>query len=65
MNSKAVSKGRREMRGVVRAEMFGQLTTGLEAAWSKLRGQGKLMLSSMFLLLRILLSLRGVVYVCV
>lgn len=39
MNSKAVSKGRREMRWVVRAEMFGQLTTGLEAAWSKLRGQ--------------------------
>ncbi|XP_010245292.1 PREDICTED: signal recognition particle 54 kDa protein, chloroplastic [Nelumbo nucifera] len=30
---------RREMRGVVRAEMFGQLTSGLEAAWSKLKGE--------------------------
>jgi signal recognition particle subunit SRP54 len=24
----------------VRAEMFGQLTTGLESAWNKLRGVG-------------------------
>lgn len=24
----------------MRAEMFGQLTGGLEAAWSKLKGQG-------------------------
>ncbi|XVF55745.1 hypothetical protein PTKIN_Ptkin06aG0061500 [Pterospermum kingtungense] len=30
---------RREMRGVVRAEMFGQLTSGLEAAWTKLKGE--------------------------
>ncbi|XP_054804066.1 signal recognition particle subunit SRP54, chloroplastic [Prosopis cineraria] len=30
---------KRYMRGVVRAEMFGQLTSGLEAAWSKLRGE--------------------------
>lgn len=28
------------MRGVVRAEMFGQLTSGLEAAWNKLKGEG-------------------------
>lgn len=28
------------MRGVVKAEMFGQLTSGLEAAWSKLKGEG-------------------------
>lgn len=27
------------MRGVVKAEMFGQLTSGLEAAWSKLKGE--------------------------
>ena len=31
---------RREARGVVRAEMFGQLTSGLEAAWTKLKGEG-------------------------
>ncbi|CAA3011310.1 signal recognition particle 54 kDa, chloroplastic [Olea europaea subsp. europaea] len=30
---------RREMRGVVRAEMFGQLTSGLESAWNKLKGE--------------------------
>ncbi|GAV57209.1 SRP54 domain-containing protein/SRP54_N domain-containing protein/SRP_SPB domain-containing protein, partial [Cephalotus follicularis] len=30
---------RREMRGLVRAEMFGQLTSGLESAWNKLKGQ--------------------------
>ncbi|KAL8539849.1 hypothetical protein ACS0TY_001449 [Phlomoides rotata] len=33
------SKSRREMRGVVRAEMFGQLTSGLETAWNKLKGE--------------------------
>ena len=27
---------------VVRAEMFGYLTTGLESAWNKLRGVGEL-----------------------
>jgi signal recognition particle subunit SRP54 len=35
---------RRRRRGsgmVVRAEMFGQLTTGLESAWNKLRGVGE------------------------
>ena len=32
------------MRGVVRAEMFGQLTSGLEAAWTKLKGEGFLFL---------------------
>jgi signal recognition particle subunit SRP54 len=25
---------------IVRAEMFGQLTTGLESAWNKLKGEG-------------------------
>ncbi|KAK9122805.1 hypothetical protein Sjap_012407 [Stephania japonica] len=30
---------RREMRGVIRAEMFGQLTSGLEEAWKKLKGE--------------------------
>ncbi|GMI96670.1 54 CHLOROPLAST PROTEIN, chloroplast signal recognition particle 54 kDa subunit [Hibiscus trionum] len=38
VNSKTVTF-RREMRGVVRAEMFGQLTSGLEAAWTKLKGE--------------------------
>lgn len=35
-----VGTGRRGMRGVIRAEMFGQLTSGLEAAWNKLKGEG-------------------------
>ncbi|GER43419.1 signal recognition particle protein [Striga asiatica] len=39
INSKSSIVQRREMRGVVRAEMFGQLTSGLEAAWSKLKGE--------------------------
>lgn len=39
VNSKSVTI-RRDMRGVVRAEMFGQLTSGLEAAWNKLKGEG-------------------------
>ena len=39
MNSKHVSH-RKEMRGVIRAEMFGQLTSGLESAWNKLKGEG-------------------------
>ncbi|MBA0866590.1 hypothetical protein Goshw_022656 [Gossypium schwendimanii] len=38
VNSKTATS-RREMRGVVRAEMFGQLTSGLEAAWTKLKGE--------------------------
>ncbi|GKV31824.1 hypothetical protein SLEP1_g40487 [Rubroshorea leprosula] len=38
INSKSVTP-RRDVRGVVRAEMFGQLTSGLEAAWSKLKGE--------------------------
>eukprot|EP00262_Sarcandra_glabra_P014063 TRINITY_DN4023_c0_g1_i1.p1 TRINITY_DN4023_c0_g1~~TRINITY_DN4023_c0_g1_i1.p1 ORF type:complete len:598 (-),score=130.27 TRINITY_DN4023_c0_g1_i1:436-2139(-) len=29
----------RERHGIVRAEMFGQLTSGLEAAWNKLKGE--------------------------
>ncbi|XP_023544809.1 signal recognition particle 54 kDa protein, chloroplastic [Cucurbita pepo subsp. pepo] len=33
------ANNRRDMRGVVRAEMFGQLTGGLEAAWNKLKGE--------------------------
>ncbi|XP_047327426.1 signal recognition particle 54 kDa protein, chloroplastic-like [Impatiens glandulifera] len=37
VNSKSVTM-RREIRGVVRAEMFGQLTSGLESAWNKLKG---------------------------
>ena len=32
---------RRRSGLVVRAEMFGQLTTGLESAWNKLRGVGE------------------------
>lgn len=33
---------KRNTRGlVIRAEMFGQLTSGLESAWSKLKGEGK------------------------
>ncbi|XP_042509967.1 signal recognition particle 54 kDa protein, chloroplastic [Macadamia integrifolia] len=38
VNSKSPTV-RREMRSVVRAEMFGQLTSGLEAAWNKLKGE--------------------------
>ncbi|KAI3419555.1 SRP54 domain-containing protein [Psidium guajava] len=38
VNSKSVTV-RRHMRSVVRAEMFGQLTSGLEAAWNKLKGE--------------------------
>ncbi|KAI4310556.1 hypothetical protein MLD38_035526 [Melastoma candidum] len=41
VNSRSVI-ARRPMRGVVRAEMFGQLTTGLESAWSKLKGEDTL-----------------------
>ncbi|CAK9145926.1 unnamed protein product [Ilex paraguariensis] len=39
INSKSIVSVKREMRGVVRAEMFGQLTSGLEAAWNKLKGE--------------------------
>ncbi|KAK7858959.1 signal recognition particle subunit SRP54, chloroplastic [Quercus suber] len=41
VNSKSVTSVRRgDRRGlVVRAEMFGQLTSGLEAAWNKLKGE--------------------------
>ncbi|RVW48146.1 Signal recognition particle 54 kDa protein, chloroplastic [Vitis vinifera] len=38
VKSKSVSV-RRQMPGVIRAEMFGQLTSGLEAAWTKLKGE--------------------------
>jgi hypothetical protein len=38
---KSVVTFRREMGGgVVKAEMFGQLTSGLESAWNKLKGEG-------------------------
>ncbi|KAK4343191.1 hypothetical protein RND71_039007 [Anisodus tanguticus] len=39
INSRNVVTLRREMRGVIRAEMFGQLTSGLETAWNKLKGE--------------------------
>ncbi|PSS23586.1 Signal recognition particle, SRP54 subunit protein [Actinidia chinensis var. chinensis] len=39
VNSKNFVAVRRKMRGVIRAEMFGQLTGGLEAAWNKLKGE--------------------------
>lgn len=41
LNAKGVPI-RRDMRGLVRAEMFGQLTNGLESAWNKLKGEGLL-----------------------
>ncbi|KAJ0088840.1 hypothetical protein Patl1_32544 [Pistacia atlantica] len=39
LNSKNVSLRRDYKRSLVRAEMFGQLTSGLEAAWTKLKGE--------------------------
>lgn len=39
VKSRSVSVRREILPGVVRAEMFGQLTTGLEAAWNKLKGE--------------------------
>ncbi|KAM7262422.1 hypothetical protein ACFE04_000105 [Oxalis oulophora] len=40
IDSKRVTlRKQRQMHGVVRAEMFGQLTSGLEAAWTKLKGE--------------------------
>ncbi|KVH94543.1 AAA+ ATPase domain-containing protein [Cynara cardunculus var. scolymus] len=39
VNSQRVITVRRERRGVIRAEMFGQLTSGLESAWNKLKGE--------------------------
>ena len=39
VKSKSVSV-RRPLPNVIRAEMFGQLTSGLEAAWTKLKGEG-------------------------
>lgn len=51
VNSKSVTSVRRgDRRGlVVRAEMFGQLTSGLEAAWNKLKGEGSLPFTVLFL----------------
>ena len=40
MKSKTVGNGRSYRRSQVKAEMFGQLTSGLEAAWTKLKGEG-------------------------
>ena len=58
MNSKSVTSGRRgDRRGlVVRAEMFGQLTSGLEAAWNKLKGEGSLPFTVLFLFIHILIK---------
>lgn len=39
LNFRSVSM-RKDTRSVVRAEMFGQLTSGLESAWNKLKGEG-------------------------
>ncbi|KAL1566144.1 signal-recognition-particle GTPase [Salvia divinorum] len=39
VNSRSGAGQSREMRGVVSAEMFGQLTSGLESAWNKLKGE--------------------------
>ncbi|KAL6514344.1 hypothetical protein OROHE_019086 [Orobanche hederae] len=41
INPKSSAIQKREMRGVavVRADMFGQLASGLEAAWNKLKGE--------------------------
>ncbi|KAL6998044.1 signal-recognition-particle GTPase [Sarracenia purpurea var. burkii] len=39
VNSKSSGTIRREMGAVIRAEMFGQLTSGLEGAWNKLKGE--------------------------
>ncbi|XAR69755.1 Signal-recognition-particle GTPase [Bertholletia excelsa] len=39
VNSRSTFPDRREMRGIITAEMFGQLTSGLEAAWNRLRGE--------------------------
>ncbi|CAN6875153.1 unnamed protein product [Brassica oleracea var. botrytis] len=39
VKSKTVGHGRSYRRSQVRAEMFGQLTSGLEAAWTKLKGE--------------------------
>jgi len=43
VNSKSVTVGRGAHGVVVRAEMFGQLTSGLEAAWNKLKGEGSVL----------------------
>ena len=40
MKSKTVGNGRSYRSSQVKAEMFGQLTSGLEAAWTKLKGEG-------------------------
>ncbi|KAI3902637.1 hypothetical protein MKW92_050233 [Papaver armeniacum] len=39
VNSKSSTTIKRAERGVVKAEMFGQLTSGLESAWNKLKGE--------------------------
>ncbi|KAL5740035.1 hypothetical protein ACOSQ2_029215 [Xanthoceras sorbifolium] len=39
INSKTVTIRRDDKRSLVRAEMFGQLTSGLESAWNKLKGE--------------------------
>lgn len=54
VNSKHV-RNKKEMRGIIRAEMFGQLTSGLESAWSKLKGEGFFFL--FFLIFRLIFRL--------
>ncbi|KAK3024785.1 hypothetical protein RJ639_044946 [Escallonia herrerae] len=39
VNCKGALRVKRERRGIIRAEMFGQLTGGLESAWNKLKGE--------------------------
>ncbi|KAK3043519.1 hypothetical protein RJ639_002098 [Escallonia herrerae] len=39
VNCKGAVRFKRERRGIIRAEMFGQLTGGLESAWNKLKGE--------------------------
>ncbi|CAN1134077.1 Signal recognition particle 54 kDa protein, chloroplastic [Linum perenne] len=38
LNGRRVTRRRIDTSGMVRAEMFGQLTSGLETAWNKLKG---------------------------
>ncbi|XAR69759.1 Signal-recognition-particle GTPase [Bertholletia excelsa] len=53
VNSRSTCPDRREMRGIIKAEMFGQLTSGLEAAWNRLRGKEVLTKENIVELLRV------------
>ncbi|KAF1880908.1 hypothetical protein Lal_00022938 [Lupinus albus] len=49
VKSKNVSVRRKQiLPGLIRAEMFGQLTTGLESAWNKLKGEEVLTKENIF-----------------